>query len=141
MGRALLEDETKRHKVKHTAVRVAPCLDEEQARRKFEFQSVCDFKRNITSNAAAFFKLMKFTKQSPNFLESDSISDSLKGTRNSFGLFPKIEKYRERPNAFVPLCKFDGQQEVMTLETCDLFTRGFTNRGLGYTFNSENCQE
>ena len=42
-----------------------------------------------------------------------------------------------RSNAFVALCNFDHKVRMMKFSNCDLFKRIFTNKGIGYNFNSE----
>ena len=54
---------------------------------EFKINSICNFLKNVSSNKDAFLKLMKFTKQSPVFLDDDdeylSVFASLFGS--SFG--------------------------------------------------------
>ena len=38
---------------------------------KFRLDPICNFVKNVSSNKEAFLRLMKFTKQSPVFLEED----------------------------------------------------------------------
>ena len=82
---------------------------------------------------------MKFSKQSPTFLESDEeygyVFGLLKEKASKYGFYYK--KYQKRHNAFISLCKFEDVPEVMWFQTCNLFRRSFTNAGLGYSFNTE----
>ena len=137
-AKAMLEDEKRKHKVKHAAVKVPPCRDEGQA-REFGFQSICDIKKNVSANVETFLKVVKFTKQSPTFLESEqeylNVFGSLTGNEK-YGFYPISKQYLERHNAFVSLCKFEGKPKVMSFSKCDLFRRSFTNKGLGFTFNN-----
>ena len=117
-----------------------PCHDEELS-SQLAIQSECQFIKNISRNYAAFYKLMKFSKQSPTFSlsEEDLMTEFGSLTENNylFGFYPKQKLDGKRYNAFVALCRFEEYPEEMTFESCDLFRRSFTNLGLGYTFNNE----
>ena len=59
-----------------------PCQDEATV-EKYRIESICNFLRNISSNKEAFLKLMKFTKQSPTYIEDHDEYDN----------FINLEKY------------------------------------------------
>ena len=134
-----LQDKEKRHRVIQSSGGT-PCQDEHSA-RELEFGPMCDFVRNVSSNMEPALKLLKYSKQSPTFLESEredsKVFGSIKNLNNFHGFYSTT--FLERYNAFVALCKFGEKQ--MILEHCNLFRRSFTNKGLGYTFNNKKSDE
>ena len=117
--------------------------------------------QNVSGNRDAFLKLMKFTKQSPTFsVETDEILSTMDITSLSkFGynhrkykamalFYFRHERYYfsfhnvilfqvRMDNAFIAMCKFGNDVNIMTMWNCHHFKRSFTNQGLGYTFNNE----
>ena len=131
---SFLKDKDKRFRVKQALLENPPCRDLKQA-EEFGFEQMCGFLQNISSNKQSFLHLMKFTKQSPVYIEEDQLFKPLQEKAANYGYFYK--ENRERPNPFIALCKFEENEEFqMTFENCDLFSRSFTNRGLGFTFNN-----
>ena len=134
--------------MREISIETPPCQDEDEA-RLLGFKSVCDFLRNISSssNLEALLKLLKYTKQVPTVWESreeySAVFGSLERLEQLEGFYPRPsedqDKYK-RLNAFVGLCRFEGRPAVMTFRTCDLFRRSFTNKGLGYSFNTEKTE-
>ena len=57
-------------RVKEFPLRSPPCHDEDLA-RQLAFSPICDLMRNISRNKDGVLKLMKFTKQSPTYWESE----------------------------------------------------------------------
>ena len=51
-------------------VTAPPCSDPETV-KKFKIDQICNFIKNVSSQKEAFLKLMKYTKQSPVFMEED----------------------------------------------------------------------
>ena len=101
---------------------------------------------------------MKFTKQSPIFLEDEhehysvftSEAPSISGyttIRNNSEVYiqydklvklvPATQYLKSRTNPFVAMCMFMGNVKTMTFENCNLFKRSFTTKGIGFTFNNE----
>ena len=77
---------------------------------------------------------MKYTKQSPVYVE-DEKQPHIKN-ETLYGYILKKAKNIEN-NPFVAMCKFEENVMTMTFESCNLFKRSFTTKGLGYTFNNE----
>ena len=144
----LLRSDSNTEAVREIFIKSPPCHDEDQA-RQLGFQSVCDFLRNISTsnNFGAMLKLLKYSKQAPTVWESreeyNAVFGSLEVLEQLEGFYPRSsedkDKYK-RLNAFLPLCKFEGRPAVMTFNRCDLFRRSFTNKGLGYSFNTERTE-
>ena len=113
-----------------------PCADEEIV-QMLKLEQICKFLRSVSGNRHAFMKLMKFTKQSPVYLEDDEEHTSVfnKDVMKKFE-FIGIDNHI-RSNAFISMCSFEGNPKEMKLDNCKLFKRSFTNKGIGYTFNNE----
>ena len=87
---------------------------------------------------------MKYSLQASHFIETkyeenetfSRLSSIFAKSKSGFIAKKFSEKTRRNFNPFIPLCQYEGLPETMTFETCDLFNRGFTNMGLGYSFNA-----
>ena len=125
---------------KNVSLSGPPCQDFALS-EEYGFSTCCDFIQNVSRNRAAMLKVMKFTIQSPHLLESEE---------EEFSVFPNIsqvfpayksrissEETRRNFNPFIPLCQYSGEPEIMTFRSCNLFTRAYTDKGIGYSFNSE----
>ena len=44
---------------------------------------------------------------------------------------------RRNFNPFIPLCQYAGEPELLTFRSCNMFSRAYTDMGIGFTFNSE----
>ncbi len=118
-----------------------PCMDEKII-KTFKLENVCKFLKNISTKPLPLLGILKYSKQSPVFVENDNEFDFLFDGKNhslkKFGYSSaQVKTVKERPNAFVALCSFDHDLEEQRFEDCNLFFRSFTNMGMGYTANSE----
>ena len=125
---------------KNVSLSGPPCQDLALS-EEHGFSACCDFIQNVSRNRAAMLKVMKFTIQSPHLLESEE--EELSVFPNMSQVFPDYksrkpsEDTRRNFNPFIPLCQYSGEPEIMTFRSCNLFTRAYTDKGIGYSFNSE----
>ena len=110
-----------------------PCLDPDIA-KKMNITQICDLLHDVTNEKQAFFKLLKYSKQSPTVVEEkeeyDFFFQSMNSTLSSKNYYyTSDEKARWRQNAFVALCSHGSKLESTTFSNCSLFKRSFTNKG------------
>ena len=117
-----------------------PCQDQTLA-AEYGFLTCCDFNRNISANRAAMLKVLKFTIQSPHLLESEeeemSLFPNMSQALPSYRTLKNSEDNRRNFNPFIPLCQYNGEPEVRSFRSCNLFSRAYTDMGVGYSFNTE----
>ena len=105
-------------------VTAPPCSDPETV-NNFKIEAICDFLNNVSRNNEAFLKLMKFTKQSPVFVEEyDEYFSIYSKVRNKFGfsLKKKIEVcYQKRYTSMPKILNFRGG--IMPLFHCAVFRK------------------
>ena len=63
-------------KIVEGKVSAPPCTNDDTV-KQWKLGNICNFIKNISENKEAFLKLMKFSKQSPVYLESDEEYDSI----------------------------------------------------------------
>ena len=68
-----------------------PCTNHELIKR-FKIESVCNFIASISKNQNAFLILMKYTKQSPVYLDEDNVNFSPVSTAAKFGFSAKTKQ-------------------------------------------------
>ena len=118
-----------------------PCRDDKLI-KTFKLKNLCDFMKAISKKPLPILSMLKYSKQSPVYVETKEEYSSIFGRINeslrNFG-YPYENKIqvRERPNAFVALCSFHHKLGSRNFEDCNLFFRSFTNMGIGYTAYSE----
>ena len=118
-----------------------PCGDDKLV-KTFKLENLCDFMKAISKKPLPILSMLKYSKQSPVYVETKEEYSSTFGRMNetlrNFGYPYENEiQVRERPNAFVALCSFHHVLGSRNFEDCNLFFRSFTNTGIGYTANSE----
>ena len=117
-----------------------PCLDPDLT-KKMNITQICDLLHDVTNENQTFFKLLKYSKQSPTVVEEreeyDLLFQSMNSTLSSKNYYySSDEKARWRQNAFVALCSHGSKLESTTFSNCSLFKRSFTNKGIGFTYNN-----
>ena len=112
----------------------------------FKLENLCNFNKENSIKPWPLLGMLKYSLQSPIFIEQEGEYQQIFARKNEsfrkFGYFSQsevwsIEEVKERPNAFVSLCSFDHDLENQRFKDCKLFSRSFTNMGIGYTANSE----
>ena len=116
-----------------------PCMDPDLV-VKMNITPICDLLDDVTLNKRAFYKLLKYSKQSPTVVEEkeeyDILFQSVNSTLTSKNYYYTGDgKARWRQNAFVALCSHGSKLESTKFSNCSLFKRSFTNKGIGFTFN------
>ena len=101
---------------------------------KMNITPICDLLDDVTLNKQAFYKLVKYSKQSPTVVEKneeyDMLFQSVNSTLSSKNYYyTNDRKARWRQNAFVALCSHGSKLESTTFSNCSLFKRSFTNKG------------
>ena len=117
-----------------------PCYDLYLS-EKYNISSCCNFIENISSNRAAMLKVLKFSMQSPHLLESEE--EEMSVFPNVSMIFPNLitlkpsEDTRRNFNPFIPLCQYSREPELLRFRSCNMFSRAYTDMGIGFSFNSE----
>ena len=93
-----------------------PCMNEGII-KKFKIDPICKMQKSVSDQKEAFLKLMKFTKQSPTFQETDEESASIFKSVDESLLYGFILKKdcrhcHQRPNAFVAFCNYGQSLEL-----------------------------
>lgn len=79
---------------------------------------------------------MKYTIQSPHFYEN--LDEDFKDAENILG-YPIIPGSNETAINYDPrifMCKYNQLPNEMSPQSCDIFSRSYTNEGLGFSFNN-----
>ena len=117
-----------------------PCQNIDLA-REFGFEECCKFIQEISKYRIKLMKVLKFSIQHPHLLESVkeemSIFENITKEDPKWRTMNFSEDTRRNFNPFIPLCQYRGMPKLMTFRNCHLFHRSFTNKGLGYSFNSD----
>ena len=102
---------------------------------------------NASLKKVTLLKIMKYTIQSPTVYEQEeeyqTTFKNINSSLSEYGYYYTFDKTKaiKRPNAFVPLCKHGAKIEIMTFLNCNLFKRSFTNKGIGFTYNSKKVED
>ena len=117
-----------------------PCNDDKII-QAYNLKRLCNFMKNFSDNPLALLGMLKYSLQSPVFLEGELEYNSLFVTKNAslskFGYSATRYQVKERPNAFVAVCSFGYDLNDKIFDDCHLFSRSFTNMGIGYTANNQ----
>ncbi|XP_059097852.1 uncharacterized protein LOC131892113 [Tigriopus californicus] len=116
-----------------------PCLND-SASTNIGIAGCCALWKQIQINKENVLRIMKYAIQPPTFLQPvDEFFADFNTT-----LFPNYRKLKANDDqlknyrARVLWCqKLQGQMLKPTAEDCQHFARGFTNKGMAYTFNNE----
>ena len=117
-----------------------PCNDPNFS-EKYNISACCNFIQNISSDRAAMLRVLKFSIQSPHLLESEEEEMSVfqnisKAIPNYLTLKPNKDT-RRNFNPFIPLCQYGGEPKLLTFRSCNMFSRAYTDMGIGFSFNTE----
>ena len=84
-------------KVIEDEISVPPCSNEAIV-EKFEIKEVCEFQKQLSNSKEGFLKLMKFTKQSPVYMEDEeeyrTIFENANKTLHTFGYAWRKDKVK-----------------------------------------------
>ena len=108
--------------------------------RKMNITPICDHLYDVNLDKQAFYKLLKYSKQSPTVVEENEefhfLFKSVNSTLTSKNYyFTSDGKAQWRQNAFVALCSHGSKIESTTFSNCNLFKRSYTNTGIGFSYN------
>ena len=87
-----------------------PCGDDKLV-KTFKLENLCDFMKAISKKPLPILSMLKYSKQSPVYIETKEEYSSTFGRINeslrNFGYcYENKIQVRERPNTFVALCSF-----------------------------------
>ena len=123
-------------------ISVPPCKDDKII-KTYKLERLCKLKKSFSDKPLALLGLLKYNLQSPIFLEQEleynQLFENKNATLSKFG-YSAMENEKQlkgRPNAFVAVCSFGYDLKDHVFEDCKLFSRSFTNMGIGYTANNQ----
>ena len=121
-----------------------PCNNDEII-QAYKLKRLCNLMKNFSDNPLALLGMLKYSLQSPVFLEGELENNLLFVTKNAslskFGYSATRYQVKRRPNAFVATCSFGYDLKHKVFDDCKLFSRSFTNMGIGYTANNQIARE
>ena len=98
----------------------------------------CYYRSIVYENYELVLKAMKYAIQAPHFLQLPSEHNKDFGNITALRPFKVHSNNQSNLKTYNPkifMCQLNNHPKTMSPDNCNLFTRGFTNKGLAYLFN------